>query len=112
MSNTFGFSLKDVLELDTLKGGNAAVTPPHLEVSGETVGTFGRAMSHEFMSEVAARNPHDRVVMFLVESRTYITAQDDTALLDKYAALHQNEWGWVTDIARGPSGTDSGVGRP
>ncbi len=64
------------------------------------------------MPEVAAKHPGDTVVMFLVESGTYITAKDDTALLDKYEALHHDEWGWVTDIVRGPGDTSEGVGRP
>ena len=46
------------------------------------------------------------------EPGTYITAKDDTALLDKYEALHHDEWGWVTDIVRGPGDTSEGLGRP
>jgi hypothetical protein len=81
------------------------------EMTDENLGKLGRAMSKRLMAEVATNHPHDRVVMFLVESGTYITATDDTALLDKYEALHQDQWGWVTEIVRGPGG-DTGVGRP
>lgn len=80
--------------------------------SDDPLGEAGRFLSQQLMPEVAAKHPGDTVVMFLVESGTYITAKDDTALLDKYEALHHDEWGWVTDIVRGPGDTSEGVGRP
>lgn len=82
------------------------------EISEETLGDLGRAMSKRLMPEIVAKHPGDAVVMFLVESGKYITAKDDTALLDKYEALHQDKWGWVTDIVRGAGDKSEGVGRP
>jgi hypothetical protein len=81
-------------------------------MTDEKLGKLGRAMNKRLMAEVAANHPDDRVVMFLVESGRYITAKDDSALLDKYTALHKDERGWVTDIVRGPSEHDASVGRP
>jgi hypothetical protein len=83
-----------------------------LQLTPEMLGEQGRAMSERLMPEVAAKHPEDSVVMFLVKSGTYITAKDDTTLLDKYEALHHDEWGWVTDIVRGQSDRSEGVGRP
>ena len=72
---------------------------------------LGKAMSLKLMTKVADAPAEDTLVMFLVERGTYFTAKNPDELMDKYEALHPNEWGWVTDIVRGTDDHE-GAGRP
>ena len=102
-----------VSDLETGTTSALRTADQHSNQMTETaIAALGEAMSRELMSTIAIAHPDDRVVMFLVDLNSYLTAKGDSELLERYDALYPDERAWITDIVRGACDENISVDRP